>query len=247
MRIVDRLDADDIACASRDADPRLRPGWADHATLVPLSLLRVSEGTRVVVLSLSYLSNESHRRLGEIVADCADELERKVVFVASGDLSHRLTVDAPAGYSARGAVLDAEIVEAVRRGALGSLRYLDPALVEAGGECGLRSIITLGGYCGEDPVPTRVLSYEGPWGVGYLAALVGEDALVNRVEPIDAVPEHGRKGGMPGSPESEIVDLARRSIELYLTYGERCCTAVSPTQSIQRRQVSLSRFIATTN
>jgi AmmeMemoRadiSam system protein A len=211
--IVDCLDADDIPCASREGDSQSRAGWADHATIVPLSLLKLGRETKVVIVSLSFLSYRHHRRLGEIVAMCAEDLGRRVVFVASGDLSHRLTPDAPAGFSVQGAVLDAAIVDAVRRGALEGLQDLDPNLVEAGGECGLRSIIALGGFCGEDPVPARVLAYECPWGVGYLTALVGEDALAPPTAAVVDVSRSGRKGGMPGTRESEIVLLARRTIE----------------------------------
>jgi AmmeMemoRadiSam system protein A len=212
-QIVDSLDSEDIPCASRETDARLRPGWADHATVVPLGLLGLSADVKLVILSLSYLSFERHRRLGEVVAACADELGRRVAFVASGDLSHRLTPGAPAGYSPQGAELDAAIVAAVRRGELNTLVNLDAALIEAGGECGLRSIITLGGFGGDDPIPTRVLAYEGPWGVGYLTALVGEDALANSAAPRADSPDWGRKGGMPGTAESEIVSLARATIE----------------------------------
>ena len=65
---------------------------------------------------------------------------------------------------------------------------IDPALVEAGGECGLRSFIALGGYAGPDPVPTRVLAYEGPWGVGYMTALVGRGALDAAEQARSALP-----------------------------------------------------------
>ena len=147
-RIVDQLDQADIPCASRGLNDRLMPGWADHATIVPLHFLSPSAEVGLVVLSLSFLSYSHHRRLGEIVATCAEELGRRVAFVASGDMSHRLTADAPAGYSPRGAELDAVIVDMVRRGALHDLMEIDPELVESGGECGLRSIIALGGFCG---------------------------------------------------------------------------------------------------
>ena len=96
--------------------------------------------------------------------------------------------------------------------------HLDPEMVEAGGECGLRSFITLGGFLGDD-APTRVLAYEGPWGVGYLTALAGADALRLPQSAEDAgrvTPESGRKGGAAGRPESEIVGLARRTIEAFV-------------------------------
>lgn len=202
-----------IATIARDADKRLRPGWLDHATIVPLSFLDPAASRRLVVLSLSYGSYEQHWALGTSVAQAAAATGRRVAFIASGDLSHRLTPDASAGYDPAGAHLDAAIVGLVEQGRFSSLMGLAPDLVEAGGECGLRSIITLGGYCDCDPVPTSVLAYEGPWGVGYLTALVGDAAL--EAHHLDRTAS-GFRGGMPGRDLSQIVTLARRAIETQL-------------------------------
>lgn len=202
-----------IRVMGRAANDRLRPGWLDHATIVPLSFIDPDATRRLVVLSLSYLGNEMHREFGRIVSDASAALNVRTAFIASGDLSHRLTPDAPAGYDPKGARLDAAIVGLVEQGRFSQLMGLAPDLVEAGGECGLRSIITLGGFCCDDPVVTRVLSYEGPWGVGYLTALVGSGALEAYDMDISA---GGSKGGMPGSDASEIVALARRVIESHL-------------------------------
>jgi AmmeMemoRadiSam system protein A len=215
--IIDRLDAVDLPSIGRDADARLRPGWLDHASIVPLSFLEPSQAVPVVVLSLSYRSYQEHRLLGEVVRECADALGRKVAFVASGDMSHRLKPGSSAGYTPRGAELDAAILELVQSGHLADLMGLDPELVEAGGECGLRSLIALGGFAAEEIVPTRVLAYEGPWGVGYLTALVGEAAL--DAAEFTHTPQSGSKGGMPDSAESEIVRLARVAIEAYVGGG----------------------------
>lgn len=210
-----------IPAVSRSDDARLRHGWLDHATIVPLSFLEPTGTRPIVVLSLSYLPYESHRAMGEAVRQAADGLGRRVAFIASGDMSHRLTVDAPAGYSPRAADLDAQIVGLVEQGRLAQLMQLDPDLIEAGGECGLRSFIALGGYCCEDPAPTLVLAYEGPWGVGYLTALVGRAALDAFHATAHPTPATGRKGGHAGEPESQIVELARRTIESYVRDGVR--------------------------
>ena len=215
--LVDALDAAGIPVAVRDVDPRLQAGWLDHATIVPLSFVEHSHAVKLVVVSLSFRSYADHRRVGELTRQVAHGLDRRVAFVASGDMSHRLTRDAAAGYSPRGAELDAAIVAGVRAGALAGLMDLDSDLIEAGGECGLRSIITLGGFAGEDPVPTRILSYEGPWGVGYLTALVGEAALDSYVRTHTAA--SGRKGGSAGHDESEIVQLARATIQSFVVGG----------------------------
>jgi AmmeMemoRadiSam system protein A len=211
--------ADDagIPAVARSEDSRVRAGWLDHATIVPLSFLEPTGRVPLVVLSLSSLDYATHRRFGELIRQSAERLGRKVAFVASGDMSHRLTPGANAGYSPRAAELDATIVSLVREGAFEQLMHIDPGLIEAGGECGLRSVITLGGFAGPDPVPTLVLSYEGPWGVGYLTALVGDAAFAAHSEVATAT--SGMKGGSAGHDESDIVKLARSTIEHYVRTG----------------------------
>lgn len=210
--LIARAEREGIPVVDRAADPRLDPGHLDHGVLVPMSFLDPEGRWPLVELSLSYLPYELHRKLGVLVRAVADELGVRTAFVASGDCSHRLTADAPAGYSPIARDLDAAIVEHVQRGDFLGLMHLDPGLVEAGGECGLRSFITLGGFIGDDS-PARVLAYEGPWGVGYLTALVGRAALAA------ATPETGRKGGAPGENEREVVALARSAIDAYVREG----------------------------
>ncbi|MDR3687529.1 MAG: AmmeMemoRadiSam system protein A [Coriobacteriia bacterium] len=224
--IVDGIDAADIPAITRDVDDRLRPGWLDHASIVPLSFLEPTESVRLVILSLSYRPYAEHRRVGEIVRQAAENLGRRVAFLASGDMSHRLKPGAAAGYSPRAVELDAAIEERVAAGRFSALMELDPDLVEAGGECGLRSLITLGGFAGDDPVRSKVLAYEGPWGVGYLTALVGDEAIESYQRVAAAVAQTGRKGGMAGTEESEIVSLARETIEAYVRDG----TVLEPAQ-----------------
>ncbi len=218
--IAERLEDAGVPTQLRSADARLRGGSLDHGALVPLSFLDPQHRFRLVVLSLSYLPYAEHRRVGEAARQAAESLGRRVVFIASGDLSHRLTPDAPVGYSARAKELDAEIVRLVSAGRLAELPKIPMPLIEAGGECGLRSFIALGGFCGDDPVPTKVLSYEGPWGVGYLNAIAGQ-AGVEALRAVSAGERGGDsptstvgfKGGSPGHDESEVVRLARATIE----------------------------------
>jgi len=217
--LLQELAAQGIEGLSRTGDARLRAGWLDHATIVPLSFLDPERRHRVVILSLSYLPLATHRSLGLAVRATAEKLGRRVAFVASGDCSHRLTRDAPAGYSPRGAEFDAWLRDTVARGDLSDLVAVDEGLDEAAGECGLRSFTALGGFAGADPVPTRVLAYEGPWGVGYLTALVGDAAVAAAGQDAWPGPQTGSKGGSAGGDESEIVALARRAVESYVREG----------------------------
>jgi len=146
----------------------------DWGVLVPLSFLRVR---RIVSLSI-VRSYAEHRALGQLVRRCAQELGRDTLFLASGDLSHALTHDAPAPYDPRGKLFDDEVVQLLRTGDFGGLGAMDPILLEGAAECGLRSFIALGGFLGDDAtLDPKILSYEGPFGVGYLVAHFGRAAV----------------------------------------------------------------------
>jgi MEMO1 family protein len=139
----------------------------DHGVLVPMHYLRARH---VVILSV-VAPYAVHRELGRAIRTAVETTGRDALFLASGDMSHRLIRGAPAGYDERGRVFDLRIAELLAAGDFAGLSDLDSDLVGAAGECGLRSLIALGGYLeGDDQITADVLSYEGPFGVGYLVA-----------------------------------------------------------------------------
>jgi len=143
----------------------------DWGVLVPLSFLKVRQ-----IVSLSIVNAyPPHRSLGQLVRRCAEELGRDTLFLASGDLSHALTHGAPAPYDPRGKLFDDEVIGLLEVGDFAALGRMDPILLDGAAECGLRSIIALGGFLGADAsVAPEVISYEGPFGVGYLVARFGD-------------------------------------------------------------------------
>lgn len=204
-----------VGVVARDTSPLLDPGVLDHAALVPLSFLDREGRYALVELSLAFLPFTDHVALGRAVRSAARALGRRVAFVASGDCSHRLTRDAPAGYSPKGAGFDRRLTDLIAEGDFGGLLEFDERTLEDVGECGLRSFITVGGFLEGSDARPRVLSYEGPWGVGYLTAVVASPELLERLE----MPESGLKGGMAGEQESGPVALARTTIEEYVRNG----------------------------
>ncbi|MCX8032110.1 MAG: AmmeMemoRadiSam system protein A [Thermoleophilia bacterium] len=176
----------------------------DHGAMVPLVYLTkfLSKPWRLVLLSFSLLSVEEHVRFGEAIGEVLVNCSVPVVYVASGDLSHRLIPGAPAGFDPRGERFDRLVADLFAKGDWEGLLSIDPALIEAAGECGYRSMAVLAGVVAaaraKGHVATnRLLSYEGPFGVGYL---VGEVEIV------------------PGAPDP-LVELARRAIEAYVRDG----------------------------
>jgi aromatic ring-opening dioxygenase LigB subunit len=131
---------------------------------------RVSLSAGELDHGIMVLDFRSHYIMGIAIRDAIASVGRRAVFVASGDMSHRLTPGAPAGYSPRAAEFDKQIVEITSSGDYARLFELDPELIEEAGECGLRSIITMAGTVDGYGRSSEVLSYEGPFGVGYMVA-----------------------------------------------------------------------------
>ncbi len=144
----------------------------DHGVVVPLCYLFADYKCPLVSVSISGLDNKDHFKFGQVIRKAVDESGKKAMFIASGDLSHRLTPGAPAGYSKRGKVFDQEVVEIIKSGDLKRLFDIDVDLVSEAGECGLRSLFVLAGFYDNDETEGEVLSYEGPFGVGYLVGTV---------------------------------------------------------------------------
>jgi AmmeMemoRadiSam system protein A/AmmeMemoRadiSam system protein B len=176
----------------------------DHGTAVPLYfLLRNGWQGRVVALGYSFLSNEDHLRFGASIARAVEQMERRVAFIASGDLSHRLKPEAPAGYNPSAHLFDEEVVHALAANEPERIVDIDPGLRRLAGECGFRSMLVAIGAASELPVSCDVMSYEAPFGVGYLVA-----QLTNA--PADLT---------PGNPK-ELPELARRAVETFTLTGE---------------------------
>ncbi|MFZ5924024.1 MAG: AmmeMemoRadiSam system protein A [Bacillota bacterium] len=195
----------------------------DHGVLVPMHFL-VEAGVRapLVAMGMALLPRERLYTFGQAIARAARQLGCRAVVVASGDLSHRLVRGAPAGYDPRGKEFDERIVELLRAGDVEGVLSLDNSLVERAGECGYRSLLmalgTLDGY-GFEP---EVLSYEGPFGVGYAVAVfrpqeavaAGSKTVLERLRD-----RQRRKLKQVREGESPLVRLARSAVEAYVRHG----------------------------
>lgn len=141
----------------------------DHGTLVPLYFLTKNlKSFSIIPIGYSLLDYQKHLEFGEKLKEEIMLSNKKIAVIASGDLSHRLTFDAPAGYSPQGKIFDKKLIDLLKKRTVKQILNLDPKLVEMAGECGLRSIIILLGILKNLKYQPELLSYEGPFGVGYL-------------------------------------------------------------------------------
>ena len=140
-------------------------------------------------------------QLGQAVAAAGQALGRRLAVIASGDMSHRLTRSAPGGFHPDARRFDEAFVALLRKGE--AVDRLDPDLREAAGEDVVDSTRIALAAAGARASGRRVLSYEGPFGVGYGVAILFEP---------------------PGRPtlcrRSDLPAVARRAVETRLRGGE---------------------------
>ncbi len=142
-----------------------------HGAFVPLYYLhKAGFRGQIIHLSCGLVSYEEMYTFGKAVQSATTLVDKKIGIITSGDLSHRVTEDAPNGFHPRGAEFDKYVVDTLRQGDLKELMNMDRSLAREIGECGLRPIFFLMGVLGGLSVESQVLSYEAPFGVGYAVA-----------------------------------------------------------------------------
>jgi len=172
----------------------------DHGLLIPLYFIQAAGcDSPVVRLSISGLSGQKHRLLGQCIKRAAQSLGRSFVFIASGDLSHKLSEEGPYGLSSEGVAFDKAIRETIRNKNLDRLFSFREDFCMKAAECGLRPIQMLAGVLDGTAFETEEMSYEAPFGVGYMVS-----AFYITKEGTDP-----------------YIDLARRSLEHYVRTGKK--------------------------
>lgn len=187
----------------------------DHGSLVPLYFFHKAwqKLPEIYCFNPIGLSLQQAEKLGEILAQYDDGATWG--FVASGDLSHRLTQDAPGGYDPAGKVFDKAVLGALMQGSTKPLLSLSAQEMHNAGECGCKSVCALLGLTGE---PVEIMSYEGPFGVGYCTALAFLDKDWARVAC-------KQSGGL----SKNLPLLARLAITSYLSEKPLATEAIART------------------
>jgi MEMO1 family protein len=149
--------------------------WFDRASLVCRGSRLERPNRR---RGLNSTDHKTLVTLGKTIAEAAASTNRRVTLIASGDMSHRLTVGAPLGYDPRGREFDNWLLDALRRGAYRDLLQLDPQLGESAAQDVIVPLLVVLGALGFSATGSELLSYEGPFGVGYSVAILSQDRTI---------------------------------------------------------------------
>ncbi|MFW5649204.1 MAG: AmmeMemoRadiSam system protein A [Candidatus Alkaliphilus sp. MAG34] len=140
----------------------------DHGALIPLYFINKKfSDYKVVHITYGMLPKTKLYKFGMNIKKAVEDSNINAVFIASGDLSHKLSEDGPYGYSFYGEIFDKEIVSLLEDGNVSGVFNIDPVIVEEAAECGLRSYYIMLGAMEGHNIKGNLLSYEGTFGVGY--------------------------------------------------------------------------------
>lgn len=147
-------------------DPHLPYGVAGPWLLLGPAVV----GKKIAVLASSSRSAKEHFMAGGTIRETLLSSPQRIAVLATGDQSHALTSDSPAGFSKEGPLYDAKIIECLEQKNPAGLLQMKATAVEAARECSYRSLLLFLGTIDKIASQPKIYSYEAPFGVGYLVA-----------------------------------------------------------------------------
>jgi AmmeMemoRadiSam system protein A len=210
----------------RDSTGRWYDGL-DWGCTVPLYYLRPGLAeAKLVPLCVSFLPPRAHFALGQAVARAIQRLDRRAVIIASADLSHNLA------YGPMGPIFDEKIQKAIAEWDVGTVLEMDASFRQQAAEDAVPSLSFLMGALDGLAAKPRVLSYEGPFGVGYLVAAID---IEGPAEPAKAFAAAGAEAG-----NHPLVRLAREAVETFVRHGR----IIKPTELSEEMLERAGAFVS---
>lgn len=140
-----------------------------HGTSVPLhALTNHLPDIKILPVGFSGNSVKEHVAFGELLKNVIMDSPKRIAVISSGDMSHTLSENAPAGFDEQGAAFDRTLIDLLTHNNVPGIMQMDAAMVEASQACGYRTLLILLGIIKNMNFTFEQLSYEHPFGVGYL-------------------------------------------------------------------------------
>lgn len=200
-----------------ERDPSL-----DHGTLIPLYYIcKKYTDFKLIRIGLSGLPLALHYQMGQIIQAAVNNTGRRVVFIASGDLSHKMKEDGPYGFAPEGPEYDERIMEVCGSGDFKKLFEFEDSFCEKAAECGHRSFVMMAGVLDGLSVKAKKLVHAATFGVGYGICTYEVGGPDESRHFLDTWREE-KLSELRGKQRDEdiYVKLARFSLENYVSGGK---------------------------
>lgn len=140
-----------------------------HHFSVPLLLLTPRmQNIKIVPIYCSDLDFAAHFEFGKLIGMEIKKSKNNIAVICSGHLSGKIDKKSPAGYSPRGKKADKKIIELLKENKIEELLSMDPEYLNEAGEYHFKSILIQQGIINNTINSPKLLSYEAPFGIGYM-------------------------------------------------------------------------------
>lgn len=140
----------------------------DYELSVPLSFLTQNIKPRIIPIESSDLNLKSHFEFGKNIKDTIFDTNKKIAVIASANLSNKTRKESPLGFTKKGSTFDKKIIELLETKNKTGFLNMKEYLIKEVSEYGLKPISILLGILNEINYKPETLSYEDPFGIGYL-------------------------------------------------------------------------------
>ena len=203
----------------------------DHGTTVPLYYIQpeLKKDCKFVRVSTSGFSLYKHYLFGKCIQEACNELNRRVVVIASGDSSHRLKEDGPLGYSKDAATFDSVLATAFDKANFLGFFAFTPQEIENAVECILRSSVIMAGTLNGKNTENDFLCHESPYGIGMCVCcykVTNPDSNdISDVREFDKILVEKIKEGLESNEITDsYVKLAKKAVETFVLKGRTITT-----------------------
>jgi len=192
----------------------------DHGGMVPLYFINKNyKDYELVHITYGILPKIQLYEFGMLIKEAVRKYYNDAVIIASGDLSHKLSDEGPYGFNPLGSVYDKGITSLLSEGDVLNIFNMDDKLIDAAGECGMRSFYIMLGAMDGCSIDGKLLSYEGPFGVGYGVLSFEAAPAENRNFLEELIEAKETKLRLKRETEDVYVKLARESLEHFIMEG----------------------------
>ncbi|MCL1913708.1 MAG: AmmeMemoRadiSam system protein A [Eubacteriaceae bacterium] len=210
----------------------------DHGLMVPMWFINKRyTNYKSVRISQSGLDPSHHYRFGQCITRAINNTASHTVIVASADLSHKLP-GSSYGTVPEGAEYDRKVTEALAKGDFLSIFMIPNSLKERAADCGYNSFLMLAGCFDRRQVQARLLSYEGPFGVGYAVISIMPGPADDSRDTLRQYSEIALDAAQQSKLEEDAYQtLARQSLE-YAVFNNKSVMELPaglPADLLQRR------------
>lgn len=141
----------------------------EYAASVPLITLGIEAGLPIAVIYPPFSESLPElARTGVGLYDALASYPRRVALLASGDLAHTLSEDAPGGYHKDAKKFDRRVIATFEKKESEKLLKTTPEMIDAIKVCSVPTLAVLSGVLKHLSYEPRTISYEAPLGVGHL-------------------------------------------------------------------------------